>query len=369
MRCYANETMTCVDRYTDKYLQINGIAFQYAIYRDGLGDRLYLTVSWVQDTDTLFQDVLQCRAGTGVYDFTEMEGWEDPVCVMPYLTDSKETALYALLPKNGQGTLRYNLEECEELALYPGVYTTLPQIDVENMIMAANYTHTLRWTLTAGDDRRGWVVNLDLLYREPGADTYSTTAIFTDSFHIYCRLTTPADILGKEACFMLEYRTYGDDWDDNNKESFVTLNRIVTPWTPVERDALIPLQPGEIDVSMLLAGGRVTVQWSAVTDPLNTISAYRLERALAGTDEVPVNFVQLYKGTSTQFRDTLPSYAGTVIYRVCAVNRAETESPFTETGTLDVAQSNLYVSRGGTWVRAAGIWIGEKRASPMARVK
>ena len=30
MRCYANETLTCVTRYTGKYMLVNGKAFQYA---------------------------------------------------------------------------------------------------------------------------------------------------------------------------------------------------------------------------------------------------------------------------------------------------------------------------------------------------
>jgi len=372
MRCYANETMTCVDRYTGKYLQINGDPFQYAIYRNGTEDRLYLTVHWLQEsTETAVRDVLQCRAGGELYDFTDMAGWEDPVCVLPYLTDESDSGavLYAFVPKGGYGVLYYNFVDYSIFPLYPGNYLTLPKISVSDVVMAGNYTQTVRWSLTPGDDRSGWAVHMELRYREPGEDSWETETLFTDTMENSWRMTTGSTIVGKEAYLLLEYRTYRADWGGYNLEDFVTLNRTVTPWKRVERDAAIPLAPGNIGVSMLLAGGRVTVQWSGVKDPLNAIAAYRLERACAGINETPSRFVQLYNGTSTQFRDTLPGDAGTVIYRICTVNRAGTPSPWTETGIREIAQSNLYVSRGGTWIRAAGVWIGNRRASPMARIR
>ena len=372
MRCYANETLTCVTRYTGKYMLVNGKAFQYAMYREGTGDTVYLAVHWLQASGSAaVWDVLRCRAGTEMYDFAVLEGWEDPVCVMPYLTDETGEGglLYEVVTRDSGYGLYYNDMYHNSLPLYPKDYQTLPQMVVPEVVMAAGYGQSLRWKITPGDGRNGWCVNLELRYREPGADVWETEALFTESLHGYYRMTIGSHLLGKEVCLMLEYRTYGTDWGGYNLEDFVTLNRAVTPWQTVERDAAIPLQPEEIGVSMLLAGGRVTVQWSAVTDPLNLISGYRLERAAAGTDGVPENFVQLYNGTSAQFRDTLPGDAGNVVYRVCAVNRAGTQSPWTETGILEVAQSNLYVSRGGKWIRAAGVWIGEKRASPMARIR
>ena len=373
MRCYANETMTCVEQYTGEYLLYNGIPFQYAIYRNGLQDKLYLVVQWMQESSSnpVLQEVLQCLVGTERYDFAVVSGWEDPVCVLPYQTDETGAlaAVYALIPRNYKGVLYYNYVQYREFRLSPGTYATLPRLTMQNVVMAGNYTQTVRWSMTPGDNRQGWAVHMELRYREPGADSYNAIPVFTSTFYNFYQMTTPAVIVGKEACLMVEYRTYAEDWGGYNKDDFATLNRTVTPWQTANLDASVPLAPGGIAVSMLLAGGRVTVQWSGVTDPLNTISAYRLERAVAGAKETPQQFVQLYSGKSTQFRDTLPADAGTVVYRVCAVNRAGTDSPFTDTGIREVAQSNLYVSRGGTWVRAAGVWIGEKRASPMARVK
>ena len=291
MRCYANETMTCVDRYTGKYLQINGDPFQYAIYRNGTEDRLYLTVHWLQEsTKTAVRDVLQCRAGGELYDFTDMAGWEDPVCVLPYLTDESDSGavLYAFVPKGGYGVLYYNFVDYSIFPLYPGNYLTLPKISVSDVVMAGNYTQTVRWTLTPGDDRSGWAVHMELRYREPGEDSWETETLFTDTMENSWRMTTGSTIVGKEACLLLEYRTYRADWGGYNLDDFVTLNRTVTPWKLVERDAAIPLAPGNIGVSMLLAGGRVTVQWSAVKDPLNAIAAYRLERAWYKRDAFPV---------------------------------------------------------------------------------
>lgn len=372
MRSYANETMTCVDRYAGQYLQIYGNQFQYALYRKGLGEKLYLTVHWLyvyREVD--FRDVLQCRAGTELFEFTDMEGWEDPVCVLPYLTDDAGTgeALYALVPKNPNDFLYLNFVEQSTIPLYPGSYQTLPSIQMRDTILAANYTQNLRWILTPGDNRTGWAVHMEMRYRDPGAAQYETVTLFSEVMQSYYQITTDSTILGKEVCLWLEYRTFAPDWDGHTLEDFVTLNCVVTPWNPVNRDASFPLSPENIAVSMLLAGGRVTVQWSAVNDPLMPTISYRLERAVADPGETPIYFRQLYKGTSTQFRDTLPEDAGSVIYRVCTVNGMEVESPWTETGIREIAQSNLYVSRGGTWMRAAGIWIGDRRASPMAKVK
>ena len=371
MRCFATQTLTCIDRYAERYLMINGDAFQYAIYRDGLGDKLYLTVHWRSAlVHTDFRDELQCQAGTETYAFEMLAGWEDPVCVLPVLTDENGqiTGPYNLVPKKN-AVLYYDRVSRKYYTTSPKTYRTLPTMHMTEPVMAANYQQTFRWTLHPGDNRSGWAYNMELRYRNPGAGTYESVALFTDTKKVTCTLDMDIGYLGKEVCFVLEYRTYGEDWPGFDSEDFTTLNRLITPWKLVERNAAIPLPPQSIGVSMLLAGGRVTVQWSAVSDPLNAITAYRLERAVAGPDGTPVSFVQLYTGRSTQFRDTLPGDAGTVRYRVCAVNRAGTASPWTETGIREIAQSNLYVCRNGTWVRAAGVWIGQKRASPMVRIR
>jgi len=363
MRCYANETMTCVGRHTGENVTINGNVFHFAMYRNGSGNQLYLTLHWPDDAAAgVFQDILQCTVGDVTYSFMTLNGWEDPVCVIPYLTDGTR---YALIPKGKSNRLADGYFTITEYVFEPGQYTTLPTLALGTVNLIGNYTQKVTWTLTKGDGRMGWVVSMELRYRDPGADTYTAEVKFSDSFRTYYNLKTDSTIVGKEACLVLEYRTYDSEWDGDDNEAFTTLNRMTTPWQLVERDAKVPLPPTSIGVSMLLAGGWVTVQWSAVTDTLCTVAGYWLERAVNGSG----TFTRLYSGASTQYRDTLPADAETVEYRVCSVSAAGKSSAWYSTGRQAVAQSNLYVCSSGTWMRASGVWIGEKRASPMVHVK
>lgn len=362
MQDYSSTTMTCVAHYTDNRLKLSGTAFQYAVYRNGVDEQLYIVANWVPGTTAPGElSALLCCVWEGTtYSFTTRSGWENPVCVVPY---TGENVSYALTPVGGTMML-YNGSRITEYQLTPAVYTTPPEMTVTFPTLYGSHSHTIRWTLTAGDERNGWVVAMSLRSREVGSTTESETELFSNSLHIYYNLLTDSTIVGKEVCLVLEYRTFAQDWNGYNQEAFVTCNRYVTPWQYVSRDAAIPLAPGGLTTSLLLAGGKVTVSWQEVVDPLNTILGYRLERSVNGG-----NFTSLYSGTSTQFRDNLPSSANNIDYRVCAVNNKNVTSPWTDSGTLAVAQSNLYVAKDGKWVRAAGVWIGNKRASPMAKVK
>lgn len=362
MQDYSSTTMTCVERYTGNRLKLSGTAFQYAIYRNGVDEQLTIVANWVAGTTAPGEipKLLSCVWNGTTYSFTTRSGWEDPVCVVPY---TGENISYALTPAGG-ATMLYNGSRVTEYQLTPNVYTTPPAMTVTVPTLYGSHSQTIRWTLTAGDERKGWVVTMSMRSREVGSTTESETELFTNSLHVYYILQTDSTIVGKEVCLVLEYRTYAQDWNGSDQDAFVTCNRYVTPWQYVSRDAAIPLSPEGLTTSLLLAGGKVTVSWQAVVDPLNTISSYRLERSVNGG-----SYTSLYSGTSTQFRDTLPTSAQNVVYRVCAVNNKSVASPWTDSGTLAVAQSNLYVAKGGKWVRAAGVWIGEKRASPMAQAK
>lgn len=368
MQNYSSSTMTCVDRYTSSRLKLNETIFHFAVYREGLGDQLYVVANWSKNaTDPgELTEMLAVKLNGTKYNFTNVEGWEDPVCILPYVESTTEgeetiTPSYALVPKN-RAPMTYAGISISTYDLHPGAYATLPTLTITPPTIYGNYSHMVRWRLTAGEERSGWVTGMTMRVRESGNST--ETALFTNDLHSYYTLQTDASIVGKEVCLVLEYRTYSADWAGYDLEDFVTCNRCVTPWQTVTRDGSVPFAPTGLTNSMLLAGGKVTVGWTAVSDPLNTISGYRLERSVNGGD-----YTSLYSGTSTQFRDTLPTTAQSVVYRVCAVNSNSVASPWTDSGTLPVAQSNLYVAKDGKWVRAAGVWIGNKRASPMARVK
>lgn len=372
MQDYSSTTMTCVEQYNGTKLKLDGTSIQYAVYRNGTGEQLYVTANWYPGSTApgALSDMLTCVWNGTTYSFTTMTGWADPVCVLPYAVvqgdetvSGSVTAQYALVPV-GRTSMSYGGSMLQEYRLTPGEYDTLPCITVTTPTLYGNYSHTIRWTLTAGDGRNGWVIAMSLRCREPGSTAETEKELFSNSLHIYYNLQTDSTIVGKEVCLVLEYRTYAATWDGYDTDAYVTHNRYVTPWQFVTRDAAVPLAPEGLTNSLLLAGGKVTVRWNTVVDPLNTISSYRLERSVNGGD-----YTSLYSGTSTQFWDTLPMTAKSVAYRVCAVNNKSVASPWTGSDTLPVGQSNLYLAKDGKWVRAAGVWVGDKRASPMARVK
>lgn len=371
MQDRTSAAMTCVGRYMGNRLRLEGTSIQYVVYRNGTEDTLYVTANWYPGSTSVPGDIKQllgCTLNGTLYSFTTLADWTDPVCVLPYVapsvTDENDpvTPLYALVPKN-RATMIYNSDTLSRYVFSVGDYSTQPQMTFTPPTLYGSYSHRLRWTLTSGDGRNGWVTALALRIRTPGAATETETALFTDALHMSYNLKTDSTIVGKEVCIVLEYRTYPVTWDGDDLEEFVTLNRYVTPWQTVSRDAATPLAPTGLVTSLLLAGGRVTVRWDAVADPLNSISGYQLERSVNGG-----TYTSLYSGTSTQFRDTLPTAATSVAYRVCAVNSKKATSPWTDSGALAVAQSNLYVAKDGKWVRAAGVWSGDQRASPMLQV-
>ncbi|MBQ8640655.1 MAG: hypothetical protein IJ480_00425 [Clostridia bacterium] len=366
MRCYATETMTCVSRYTGTVMKLNEHSFHYAVYRDGLSDDLYVTVGWADPERT--EDITAClelNLAETRMSFGTLEGWDDPVC---RISCSAADGKVYLEKKWEPDVMTNGALVTDGVWIRFDQYTVLPEITLE-AVLYANHTGTLTWSLHPGDDRNGWGTAMELRQREPGETEYRTTVLFADELRSSCRLTTGQDLLGMEACLMLEYRTFAADWDGETLEDFVTLNRVLTPLQTVERDAAIPLAPDGIETTLLLDGGKVTVSWPVPQDPVNTIVSCILERASAAEDSPASDFIRLYEGSSGQFRDTLPEGLDTVRYRVCSVNAAGTRSPWTDSGTLQIVKSNVYTAIGGRWIRAAAVWIGGKKASPMVKVR
>ncbi|MBR4959556.1 MAG: hypothetical protein IKY52_01525 [Clostridia bacterium] len=365
MRCYATETMTCVGRYFGLALRLDGKAFHYAAYRDGLTEDLYITVGWADPAETGdLAQYLQLQLDSGTVPFTAMEGWDTPVCRIPWDTDPDR--IFAAR-KNGWVTLTNGGIETESIRIYQRRFSVLPVFSME-AVLYAGYTHNLWWTLVPGEDRVGWVTGLQLCHRLPGTDAFTEETVYADAKLTEARLTLGEEMLGREVSLTAEYRTYAADWDGQDPEDFVTLNRYALPAQLVERSASVPLAPAEVQTTLPLDGGRITVSWPVAEDPVNTIASYTLEREVQGQDGGLSGYVRLYSGASLQFRDTLPKGLAAVRYRVCSINDAGTASPWRETGLLTIARSNIYVGTGGRWIRAAAVQVGGRSASPMVSV-
>ena len=251
--------------------------------------------------------------------------------------------------------------------MYQKRFADLPVFSMDT-VLYAGYTHSLTWTLVPGGDRSGWVTGLELRHRLTGESGFTAETLYADTKLTGARVTLGEEMLGREVTLAAEYRTYAADWDGRDAEDFITLNRFVLPVQRVERSASVPLAPAAAETTLPLDGGRITIRWTAVEDPVNTIAAYTLEREVQGQDGVLSGYVCLYSGASLQFRDTLPTGLAAVRYRVCAVNDAGRASPWMETGLLSIARSNIYVGTGGRWIRAAAVQVGGRSASPMLTV-
>ncbi len=359
---YATDTMTCLDRYLGDYCRIDSHVFHWALYRDGLSNDLYLTANWRDSVNYSIKEAVVVIVDGVYYVLGSLSGWADPVLkiamtgnVPPYIS---------LYRRMAADDLYYNGTKNEPIALSVGQYAVLPQAAFSQTLYAG-YSHTLTWTITAGEGRTGWATGAELRYRSPGSGGFTTVPLFANEKKASCTLTTEVSLLGKEACVMLEYRTFAPGWNGTDLEAFVTLNRYVTPLQLVDTDASKPLPPAAITTSIPLAGGNVAVRWPGAVDALYEIPSYVVECARQ-VDGVDGGFRQLYRGAALACRDTLPEKIDAVRYRVCSVERGGMCSDWTDTGWIQVEKSNLYVGYGGGWRPVSAIWIGQKKASPMA---
>ncbi len=364
MQNYATETRTCIEREVGSACRLNNTVFQYAVYREG--NALYIVVNWRDSAVTKsIKSVLWVRIGEYFYYLVDKEGWDDPVLELPLTADMG--AIY-LTHRQSTDELYYQNTKRESILLHTGTHTVLPQVSFSPVI-SANHTHTFTWDITPGEDRVGRGTGAIFQYRIPAEpeNPFTAVPVFAETMRSDCTLTTDGTVMGAEVRMVLEYRTYGPDWDGVDIEDFVTLNRYTTPVQLVARDAAIPLAPATVTASMPLAEGRLTVRWQPATDPLSVDAVYVLERSLV-TGGAETGFVQLYRGSSLSFRDTLPVGIDGVRYRVRTVNVLGNDSLWTDTGVLAVVKSNLYVGMGGDWRRVSALWIGGKKASPLAKL-
>ncbi len=372
LKNYATETVTCVNRYAGDYCRVGGYRFHYAVYRIPGKDEVYVTANWVDNSTTRsIRDLIWIHVGEYFYYLLPQDGWDDPVAIIPLTADMP---ILTICSRMAAYDLYYPPTNHQPIPLSIDVPAVLPSAAISSPLYA-NYSHPLTWTIQPGDNRIGWGTGVSLVTRTlENPDTveieetdFVETAVFANTKKTEYTMVTDGTLLGKEAYLALEYRTYAPDWDGVDIEQFVTLNRTFTPVQLVTRDAAIPLSPAALTTSVPLEGGRLTVRWQPPEDLLCEIVGYILERETV-SGGISSGFVQLYRGSSLLFRDTLPEKTDGIRYRVSAVNALGNLSVWADTGLLAVAKSNLYVGFGGTWRPVGAVWVGNTKASPMAVV-
>ncbi|NMC35256.1 MAG: fibronectin type III domain-containing protein [Veillonellaceae bacterium] len=93
-----------------------------------------------------------------------------------------------------------------------------------------------------------------------------------------------------------------------------------------------PSTPSFIDVPTSVYGNNTAViSWGASTDPENSLGGYILQRSVDGG-----TFVQIYKGASLSYTDTITLGWTTVTYRVCAYDTSDTQSDWQTSATRTV---------------------------------
>lgn len=354
MNNYATTTMTCVDRYMNNGLKIKAKAFQYAVYRDGLSDSLYVTVNWHPDTSTTYvlEDILKCTCNGTTYRFARTAGWADPVCVIPYIPESQSPS-YTLAPISSSDALYYNNGNRTAYSFSPGNYTTLPSIVLPNYYVKAHDNYTYRWTLTPGDSRKGWVTAMEIQYRNPGIENWDTISVFAGEPYAYWDLTTDGTIAGKESRIALEYRTYPSNWG-GEMEDFATLNWIISPSSIDGEPTSFPAL-GEVISTKIRTGLTNIISWEPFRSDTWTLISYKLEKASSSFSAMPTAFTEIYNGTNTQYIDTTSMQEKRVQYRLCAtatLGGSSYTGSYVYSQVYEQPQPGVYVRFDNAWYRA-----------------
>ena len=92
-----------------------------------------------------------------------------------------------------------------------------------------------------------------------------------------------------------------------------------------------PSTPGYVTITPMVTGQSIKVEWGASTDSDGNLSGYILQRSANSGG----SWTQVYKGSATQYTDTVGNYVSTVAYRVKAYDSAGAESDWrTSTDTV-----------------------------------
>jgi len=354
---FCTPTRHCV-AYSESNFSLNNNNFSAGVFREGT-DLCVVT----QYHDTTIGDPgaeLYCIHNTVYYTFTQDDSWGAMVCRIPYQSDV--TRILLEHTKSYSSALTNNGFSVSQVNISFKTCVTAPVFSF-NTTLYANYSHSLYWNDTPGDNRIGYVYKMYCYMRAPGETEFTQNVVFENVLKSRYTYTLEDVPIGTEWYFYLEYRTFDPDTWDNRYYNYTTLCRITTPVSRITRSGNIPLAPTSITAGMLLAGGKVTVSWSAVYDSLLTVTGYTLERSTDG-----ISFTTLYTGTSRQFPDTIPTGIPYIWYRLRTNASNGNSSPWYTTAALPVIQSNVYIGTASGIRRANAIYIGSHKASPMAIV-
>ncbi|MBE6568900.1 MAG: hypothetical protein E7658_01610 [Ruminococcaceae bacterium] len=346
-------TMTTALDYT-----LNDNGFEVAVLRA----EEYLCVIGAYDDPAVGDPgtLLQCIYNDTAYTFETLDDWDTMVCRIPYLPDGpRRMEVKPIIPVNklalsGSSITGFTLSfaDCD----------TAPVISFAPVLYAdcENTVSVVESPLEEG--HFGGIYRLALYTRAPGEADFTETVLLSYTKKLQCTYTM-ADTVGYEWYMVLVYRTFDEAEWGSAYYKYVTTLQITTPVQTVSRSGSVPLAPAYIRTGALLAGSPVTVTWAAVEDPVVPVKDYTLERSADG-----VNFTALYTGTSLQYPDIVPADGDGVWYRVRANGTNGAVSPWCTSGMLTAAVSNMYI---GTvyGIRPVGaVYIGSRRASPLAIV-
>lgn len=347
----------CLDYAEPVNYFINNNCFGYGIFRNGT----YLYVITQYEDTTLGEPgaCLTCTYNDNMYSFQPLDGWTTLVCRIPYAAEADTQIVFQ--PTSGNELRRgfYTVKQLEAVFLS----CVTPPTFALTTTLYEGYDNVLKWKITPGDGRVGYAYTVFLYLRKPGEADFTQTVV-TDKQLITAASVAVGDVpLGTEWYLFIEYRTFDRETWDYQYYNYTTFTQVTTPVQVVSRNATIPLAPTSLTTGTLHAGGKTTVSWSKVQDPLVNVSTYTLQRSLNGTD-----FIALYRGTSQQYPDNIPAGTKQVWYRVCANSSAGVSSPWLTVGPFEVIVSNLYVGTASGIRQVSAIRVGTENASPLVYI-
>lgn len=354
-----SETLTCLAESAGHTLLWNDREIACRLYRDGVTETLYFVLDYTgEETEPLATNHFRVYYNGTPYGLDTAAGFTSPVCTLSYMTGREEVRLRV---EADEDTFTMDGIVRREITYPFAWYDSLP-ILTWSAVMYAQHLNKVTWQLRSPTGRSACLRSGALYVRRQGeADFSLRTESTLHSGIIAWNILLEAEDMGAAYYFRVTYTTSAAEGG-----AWLTRNCKTTAVATVTRNGAVPYPP-EIRCSAVMRGGKVRVRWDAPEDPLYTLAAYDLYRAVSADTEASPTWVLLYSGKATQFLDTPPE-DGYLRYRIRGRTTGSTQTPWVDTGWLLQNTSNLYVGKNGIPVPAAAIRIGGKTALAMGYV-
>lgn len=350
-----SERWTCLAESAGKTILWNETEIACRLYRDGLTEKLFFVFDFAGETeDVLATNHFRVTYNGETKGFERLEDFSSPVCALTY-ADGVCALRFRLMAE--EDVMTVDGAACREIRFPFTWYDTLPVLHW-NANLYANYQNIVTWSMDAPAGRLASPGRAAFCIRRQDEEIFTKRAETTLRPGVtgWSIVLEPED-LGAYYYFDVEYATYAE-----KDGAPLTRNRLQTPVGCADRDGGIPLPPA-LTTGAVMRGGRVRLVWTAAADPLYTLRYFDLQRAVSDENGAAPEWELLYSGTGLQFTDTPPD-AGYVRFRVRGRVSSREASPWTDTGWLREAVSNLYVGVAGKPVAVAAVRIGQKAALP-----